>query len=207
MRPRTTAALTALTITLTACTPTTPTPSPPATTSPTLIHMSTRQPDPWDITILDGWEVIHRNTQNLTVTQPPTSAGVLNAHAGFFIKRRPGDSVYQRMNKGTKPGYPIEPQDLLHHEHQRLLSREAVDITILPERLIGGERAFGFSHLGVTQGRHWFQENWFVVRHDGVWRFILQPAHWEETISPEIYQMLDTFHWTTPEPTPAATES
>lgn len=205
--PRTAAALITLTLTLTACTPTAPEPPPATPTSPTLIHMSTPQPDPWDITILDGWEVVHHDAQNLDVTRLPLSEEGTATDAGLFIRRRDGYAVYERMNKGSTPDYPIEPQDVFHHEHQRLLSRETVDITVLPERLIGGEKAFGLSHLGVTRGRHWFQEIWYVVRHDGVWRFTLQPAHWEETISPEIYQMLDSFRWETTEPSPTATES
>ena len=31
----------------------------------------------------------------------------------------------------------------------------------------GGERAFGFSSLDVPRATYWFQETWFVVRHDG----------------------------------------
>ncbi|MDO5083002.1 MAG: hypothetical protein Q4D89_06340 [Arachnia propionica] len=205
--PRTAAALIALTITLTACTPTAPEPPPATPTSPTLVHMSTRQPDPWDITILDGWEVVHRNEFGLSVTHLLEGKSEAARAAGFFIKRRRGDSVYERMNKGSTPGYPIEPQDLFHHEHQRLLFRETVDITVLPERLIGGEKAFGFSSVDITEARHALQETWFVVRHDGMWQFTLQPAHWEETIPPEIYQMLDSFHWITPEPSPTTSQS
>lgn len=200
---RTTAALTALTITLTACTPTTPNPPATTTTSPTLIHMSTRHPDPWDITILDGWAVTKRNAERLDVTILPISGEGTAKAPGFSIDRRSGDSAYERMHKGTKPGYPIEPQDLFHHEVNRVLIREDVDITILPERLIGGEKALGYSHIDVPRASYWFQEIWFVVRHDGVWRFTLQPARWEETISPEIHQMIDSFHWETPEPTPS----
>ena len=83
------------------------------------------------------------------------------------------------------------------------------DIEVLPDRMIGGDRAVGYSYLQEKDGVGQRYEDWFVGRHDGVWHFVLNSAPGETVVPSEATAALDTVAWGPPEPSasPSATES
>ena len=83
------------------------------------------------------------------------------------------------------------------------------DIEVLPDRMIGGDRAVGYSYLQEKDGVGQRYEDWFVGRHDGVWHFVLNSAPGESVVPSEARAALDTVAWGPPEPSasPSATES
>ena len=83
------------------------------------------------------------------------------------------------------------------------------DIEVLPDRMIGGDRAVGYSYLQEKDGVGQRYEDWFVGRHDGVWHFVLNSAPGETVVPSEARAALDTVAWGPPEPSasPSATES
>ena len=83
------------------------------------------------------------------------------------------------------------------------------DIEVLPDRVIGGDPAVGYSCLQEKDGVGQRYEDWFVGRHDGLWRFVLNSAPGETVVPSEVRAALDTVAWGPPEPSasPSATES
>ena len=83
------------------------------------------------------------------------------------------------------------------------------DIEVLPDRVIGGDPAVGYSCLQEKDGVSQRYEDWFVGRHDGLWRFVLNSAPGETVVPSEATAALDTVAWGPPEPSasPSATES
>ena len=83
------------------------------------------------------------------------------------------------------------------------------DIEVLPDRVIGGDPAVGYSCLQEKDGVGQRYEDWFVGRHDGLWRFVLNSAPGETVVPSEVRAALDTVAWGPPEPSasPSAAES
>jgi lipoprotein len=82
------------------------------------------------------------------------------------------------------------------------------DIEVLPDRMIGGDRAVGYSYLQEKDGVGQRYEDWFVGRHDGVWHFVLNSAPGETVVPSEARAALDTVAWGPPgSATPTVRES
>ena len=82
------------------------------------------------------------------------------------------------------------------------------DIEVLPDRMIGGDRAVGYSYLQEKDGVGQRYEDWFVGRHDGVWHFVLESAPGESVVPSEARAALDTVAWGPPgSATPTVRES
>ena len=82
------------------------------------------------------------------------------------------------------------------------------DIEVLPDRMIGGDRAVGYSYLQEKDGVGQRYEDWFVGRYDGVWHFVLNSAPGETVVPSEARAALDTVAWGPPgSATPTVRES
>ena len=82
------------------------------------------------------------------------------------------------------------------------------DIEVLPDRVIGGDPAVGYSCLQEKDGVGQRYEDWFVGRHDGVWHFVLNSAPGETVVPSEARAALDTVAWGPPgSATPTVRES
>ena len=82
------------------------------------------------------------------------------------------------------------------------------DVAVLPDRMIGGDRAVGYSYLQEKDGVGQRYEDWFVGRHDGVWHFVLNSAPGESAVPSEATAALDTVAWGPPgSATPTVRES
>ena len=82
------------------------------------------------------------------------------------------------------------------------------DIEVLPDRVIGGDPAVGYSCLQEKDGVSQRYEDWFVGRHDGLWRFVLNSAPGETVVPSEARAALDTVAWGPPgSATPTVRES
>ena len=82
------------------------------------------------------------------------------------------------------------------------------DIEVLPDRVIGGDPAVGYSCLQEKDGVGQRYEDWFVGRHDGLWRFVLNSAPGETVVPSEATAALDTVAWGPPgSATPTVRES
>ena len=83
------------------------------------------------------------------------------------------------------------------------------DVAVLPDRMIAGEHAVGYSRIVTDDGIPERYDTWLVGRHDGLWRFTLNSAPGESAVPSEATAALDTVAWGPPEPSasPRATES
>ncbi len=83
------------------------------------------------------------------------------------------------------------------------------DVAVLPDRMIAGEHAVGYSRIVTDDGIPERYDTWLVGRHDGLWRFTLNSAPGESAVPSEATAALDTVAWGPPEPSasPSATES
>lgn len=195
-------------ILLAGCTPSpatpTPSPSPTATThGPTAIHMTSDAPDGFTLDLAPGWQTQIRRTDRLVAYQAPEGEPINYTRARLQIIRYPRDRALSYLQQDQTSGYWVEPS----HAHDRFCPRRGIPLARLPERTIGGEPAQGCG--GTLDGGRDLEpyEQWIVVRHDGLWIFQLMAADGDTELPPALHQMLDTFHWTTPEPAPTASQS
>ena len=93
-------------------------------------------------------------------------------------------------------------------ESARMVERIS-DVAALPDRMITGEHAVGYSRIVTDDGVPERYDTWLVGRHDGLWRFTLNSAPGERVVPSEATAALDTVVWGPPEPSasPTATES
>ena len=93
-------------------------------------------------------------------------------------------------------------------ESARMVERIS-DVAALPDRMITGEHAVGYSRIVTDDGVPERYDTWLVGRHDGLWRFTLNSAPGESVVPSEATAALDTVVWGPPEPSasPTATES
>ena len=78
-------------------------------------------------------------------------------------------------------------------------TKQVSDVVGLPDRVIGGERAVGYSNVYTEADTSKVYETWFVGRHDGLWRFTLNSAPGESAVPSEARAALDTVSWGPPE--------
>ncbi len=85
------------------------------------------------------------------------------------------------------------------------------DLSKLPERLIGGEKAYGQTYIYVN-GKERVERRvtkWLVGRSDGFWYVDLRSEYGSLVIPPELVEAVDTIHWVPVggSPDPKSTES
>ena len=78
-------------------------------------------------------------------------------------------------------------------------TKQVSDVVGLLDRVIGGERAVGYSNVYTEADTSKVYETWFVGRHDGLWRFTLNSAPGESAVPSEARAALDTVSWGPPE--------
>ena len=193
---------------LTGCTPhatptPTPSPSPTITThSPTAIHMISDTPDGFTLDLAPGWQTHTNHPDRLLVYQAPEGEPINYTRARLHIIRYPRDQARHQLWQDETTGYWVEP----NHAYDQFCPNRGI-LARLPERTIGEEPAHG---CGGTLNGDWdFEpyEQWIVIRHDGLWEFQLMAADGDTELPPALHNMLDTFHWTTSEPTPTTSQS
>ncbi|RRD47604.1 hypothetical protein [Arachnia propionica] len=195
-------------ILLAGCTtpPATPTPSPSPTAtshSPTAVLMTSDTPDGFTLDLAPGWQTHTRRTDRLVAYQAPEGEPINYTRARLQIIRYPRDRALSHLQQNGSFGYWVEPS----HAYDHFCPDPVVRLTRLPERTIGGEPAHG---CGGRLENRWdteMYEQWIVVRHDGLWAFQLMAADGDTELPPPLHQMLDTFRWTTPAPSPTASQS
>ena len=198
---------------LTGCTPhatptPTPSPSPTVTThSPTAIHMTSDTPDGFTLDLAPGWQTQIRHPDRLVVYQAPEGEPINYTRARLQIIRYPRDRALTYLKQDETTGYWVEP----NHAHDRFCPDPATHrnppLARLPSRNISGETAHGCGDT-LNGGRDLEPyEQWIVIRHDGLWEFQLMAADGDTELPPALHNMLDTFHWTTPEPNPTTSQS
>ncbi|RRD05366.1 hypothetical protein EII34_06425 [Arachnia propionica] len=110
----------------------------------------------------------------------------------------------------------LTKETVLQHYLSIYSEPKFTDLTILAEREIGGESAVGLSLrppkvLTEPAPGHWTElqwEQWYVVRHDGVWRFVISSGLGQDRADEEAAEILDSFRWTGPAGSqPSASES
>ncbi|MDO5068435.1 MAG: hypothetical protein Q4D96_14245 [Propionibacteriaceae bacterium] len=109
--------------------------------------------------------------------------------------------------------------EVLRHRKEEHSKFGHKNLILLPDRVIGGERAVGVSYRYESEGQHGVEEQYHVIRHDGLWTFTLHSGINRDVIDPDTYRVLDTFRWTgpfdeasvsprpTPSPEPSPSES
>ena len=83
-------------------------------------------------------------------------------------------------------------------ESARMVERIS-DVAALPDRMITGEHAVGYSRIVTDDGVPERYDTWLVGRHDGLWRFTLNSAPGESAVPSEARAALDTVSWGPPE--------
>lgn len=92
-------------------------------------------------------------------------------------------------------------------ESARMVERIS-DVAALPDRMITGEHAVGYSRIVTDDGVPERYDTWLVGRHDGLWRFTLNSAPGESVVPSEARAALDTVAWGPPgSATPTVRES
>lgn len=92
-------------------------------------------------------------------------------------------------------------------ESARMVERIS-DVAALPDRMITGEHAVGYSRIVTDDGVPERYDTWLVGRHDGLWRFTLNSAPGESVVPSEATAALDTVAWGPPgSATPTVRES
>lgn len=173
-------------------------PSPTSTSSQ--IQMSSKSTDLYEVAVPEGWEFV-RYGYPVNPAFNATLVGDPAPPAMVFLE------CFRGFQVGGGRASEISPEEVLDFYLERNFGKGRSDLVVLPEREIGGERAVGFrgwARNGKTGP--WVWEEWFVVRHDGVWRFGLNSGTSRDVIGQDAYVLLDSFRWTGP-PLPSAGQS
>ncbi|MDO5068443.1 MAG: hypothetical protein Q4D96_14285 [Propionibacteriaceae bacterium] len=173
------------------------------------------QADLYEVEVPEGWELVRS-----------TRPGVANFTARKLDGQFPPTSVdlehwgedWAQESYGDEQGgvSQLSLENVLKHYQSIYSTTEFTEVTVLPEREIGGEQAVGLKlrppAAGASADLEQFEElrweQWYVVRHDGVWRFVISSGLEQDQADEEAQAILSSFRWVGPaEPTPSASES
>lgn len=146
--------------------------------------------DPYDLDVPEGWEPSHDGiitAKGVTFEKNPERG---NESASINIYRRDPGLVLDYVEGGN----PVALEDLVTYWFTLHRSDGVTELHMLPEREIAGERAMGFSYVDILVP-HQKAQRWYVLRHDGLWQFILTAAPEDQEIPQELFAMLDSFRW------------
>ncbi|MDO5083541.1 hypothetical protein EII34_06400 [Arachnia propionica] len=165
---------------------------PTPTSTSAQIQMSSKSTDLYDVVIPEGWEFSRYGYPS----NPAFTAELIGDPA-------PSARVFLESFRGLQVGgsraSEISPEEVLEFYLSKYFDKGSMDLVVLPEREIGGERAVGLRVWSQKEGHSWVHEEWFVVRHDGVWRFGLSSGTSRDVIGQDAYAILDSFRWTGPQ--------
>ena len=175
---------------------------PSAESSPSVVITAVSETaDSFHITPPEGWVVIP----------------VKSYEAMDYIASANGDSRFSAASLRVQHWWPEALRVALGRYSEKPLVSDIAsaktvdnisDIEVLPDRMIGGDRAVGYSYLQEKDGVGQRYEDWFVGRHDGVWHFVLNSAPGETVVPSEARAALDTVAWGPPgSATPTVRES
>lgn len=178
-------------------------PLPTSSSSPIL--MSSYYPDLYEFDVPDGWRLDWKRDPMVPNFHTMRPYGT-EYRGGIYLNHQSGWSKTGEHSSTT-------PEDEALKRLSGLVRKKIAEAVMLPEREIGGERAVGFAVLDVTGELPVLLEQWFVVRHDGVWVFGLDSGGGRDVVGQDLYGILDSFRWTGPwavyteTPAPSASES
>lgn len=161
------------------------------------------QADSYEVEVPEGWELVRS-----------TRPGVANFTARKLGGQIPPASVdlehwgenWAQESYGDEQGgvSKLSRENVLKHYQSIYSDPKFTEVTVLPEREIGGEQAVGLkvrppaarSPEDLTQLEELQWEQWYVVRHDGVWRFVISSGLEQDQADEEAAVILDSFRWT-----------
>ncbi|MDO5068442.1 MAG: hypothetical protein Q4D96_14280 [Propionibacteriaceae bacterium] len=170
--------------------------------------MPSERADLFEVVIPESWESSkdeHSDSPDFTAWR----IGDVFPRARFRLNHFPGGKSVRRSAGGDRIVYATSLEEQLDYalEGYAYLG-DSAKVVVLPEREIGGERAVGF-RIRFIRGKYlWLREEWYVVRHDGIWDFTLESGASRDVIGQDAYAILDSFRWVgPPPPSPSAEES
>ncbi|MDO5068436.1 MAG: hypothetical protein Q4D96_14250 [Propionibacteriaceae bacterium] len=89
-------------------------------------------------------------------------------------------------------------EEVIGHQKSVHWRNEYKKWALLPDRVIGGERAPGLTYRYEGEKHHAVIAEFYIIRHDGLWTFTLHSGINRDVIDPDTYRVLDTFRWTGP---------
>lgn len=171
------------------------TPIPTSTSDPVL--MPTKYPDRYEVEVPEGWEILRSERPGVAKFTAQRSGDELPP-ATVDMEHWEGEWAQGRF--GSSSGSAgLTREDVLKH-YLALYAKvpNLTDLTILPERQIGGETAVGLTVRPVGGKRKLLWEQWYVVRHDGVWRFVISTGKKVNKDDDAAHAVLDSFRWVGP---------
>ena len=185
------------------------------TSSSLPIPILSKQADSYEVEVPEGWEIVRSSRPGVANFSARKLGGQIPA-TSVDLEHWGEDWALERYGGEQSGIFKLSREDVLEHYLSFYSDPRFTDLTLLPEREIGGERAVGLSvrtpaprsPVGKILGEELQWEQWYVVRHDGVWRFVISSGQFEDEDDVAARSILDSFRWVgSGEPEPTASES
>ncbi|MDO5083540.1 hypothetical protein EII34_06405 [Arachnia propionica] len=163
----------------------------------------------------EGWELVRSSRAGVANFTARKLGGQIPS-ASVDLEHWGEDWALERYGGDQGGVSRLSRESVLEHYLSIYSDPRFTDLTVLPEREIGGEQAVGLSvrapaprsPVGKILGEELQWEQWYVVRHDGVWRFVISSGLGQDRADEEAAEILDSFRWTGPAGSqPSASES
>lgn len=171
-----------------------------------LIEMPTEAADTFAFEPVEGWEVeMHYRTVSPFCWV--AKEGIPGPGPALRVLQTKGLDAELHATKRLSRVPMMTYQEMLRFESLAYIGGRYKYLVLLPERTIGGEHAVGLRYRAEDKDSRIVEEQYYVLRHDGMWNFSVQSGIYHDVIDPDTYRVLDGFHWTGPYVEPSSVPS